>query len=564
MIAREPDRLEHLRSKALYLQLRSRFNQAEVVHRAILERDPEHFATLLGFGYMLGYALLRYAEANEYLRRALALRPDNPSCLEALAKSLLDGRQGDVGANIDEANRLAHRLLAAAVDPLPHAANLICIFLQTADFAGLARLPPTADLMEYWVAQMDVGSLHTLLGRVVAAENRRQLIDRHREWGRRTIAQAEQTPIRRQPGRAVPRPMIRVGIMSSDLRDHPVTYFALPIFQHYDRSRFEIVCYSFYPRPPDPAQIYIGQRVAKMRLMPEALDGEIAQRIADDNLDILFELGGPTRYNRLAVMAYRAAPVQASWLGYPHSAGLEAIDYILVDPYLKPEDPALLIEKPLEMPESWVSLGPIGFYNEPIEAALPQERQGVLTFGTMNNPYKYTPETFALWASVMHRVEGSHFLFARREAAASCFRENVAREFESYGVARDRIDCVAVRGRHLQYYNRIDIALDTAPHTGGTTTCETLWMGVPVVTLVGEAFFERVSHSNLSNAGLGDLCAFSREQYVDIAAGLAADRARRHELRRNLRSSLRQTPLGDNVRWVRNFEDAIAQAIGRA
>jgi protein O-GlcNAc transferase len=564
LIAREPDCLEHLRSKALYLQRRSRFAQAEAVHRAILEREPEDFETLLRLGYMLGYALLRYAEANEYLRRGLAVRPDNPSCLEALAKSLLDGRRGDVGANIDEANQLAHRLLAAGVDLQPHAANLICVFLQTVDFAGLSRLPPPSDLMEYWTAQMDVGSLHTLLGRVVTAEDRRQLIDRHREWGRRTIAQAEQTPIRRRLPRAAPRPKIRVGIMSSDLRDHPVTYFALPIFQHYDRSRFEIFCYTFYPAPPDPAGIYIGQRVEAMRSMPEASDGEIAQRIADDGLDILFELGGTTRYNRLAVMAYRAAPVQASWLGYPHSAGLETIDYILVDPYLKPKDPALLIEQPLEMPESWVSLGPFGFHNEPIDGVLPQDRQGALTFGTMNNPYKYTPETFALWASAMHQVEGSRFLFARTEAAAPCFRENVEREFESHGIARDRVECVAVRGRHLQYYNRIDIALDTAPHTGGTTTCETLWMGVPVVTLVGEAFFERLSYSNLSNAGLGGLCAFSREQYADIAVGLAAGRAQRRELRQNLRPNLRRTPLGDSVRWVKNLEAAIAQATGRA
>ncbi len=351
--------------------------------------------------------------------------------------------------------------------------------------------------------------------------------------------------------------------MSSDLRDHPVTYFALPIFQHYDRSRFEIFCYTFYPAPPDPAQIYIGQRVTAMRSMAEASDGEIAQRITDDDLDILFELGGTTRYNRLAVMAYRAAPVQASWLGYPHSAGLDTIDFILVDPYLKPKDPALLIEKPLEMPESWVSLGPFGFHDVPIEAAPPEERQGALTFGTMNNPYKYTPEMFALWASVMHRVEGSRFLFARTEAAAPCFRENIARQFESHGIARDRIECLAVRGHHLRHYNRIDVALDTAPHTGGTTTCETLWMGVPVVTLVGEAFFERLSYSNLSNAGLGDLCAFSREQYVDIAVGLAADPARRRELRHNLRPNLRRTPLGDSVRWVKNFETAIAQAIRR-
>jgi predicted O-linked N-acetylglucosamine transferase (SPINDLY family) len=563
-IARQPGSLEPLRGKALYLQIRARLGEAETTHRAILEHAPDDFETLLRLGYMLGYSLTRYPEADALLRRALMLRPADPRALEALAKILADGRYGDLGAHIDEAHDLALRLLASGADLLPHATNLICIALQTADFDALDRLPQAAALMEYWAGQMDVGSLHTQLGRVRTLEDRHELIRRHREWGRRTIARAAETPIRRPLQSSAPRLVrdkIRLGFLSSDLRDHPVTYFALPIFQHYDRSRFEIVCYSCHPAPPDPAQIFIAGRVEAMRSMLEASDQEIAQRIADDRIDILFELGGTTRYNRLGVMAYRPAPVQASWLGYPHSAGLETIDCILVDPYLKPEDPALLIEQPLEMPESWVTLGRHGFYPEPIDPALPEERQGALTFGTMNNPYKYAPETIALWAAVMHRVPGSRFLFVRTEAASSAFCENVARAFERNGIARERVQSIAVYGPHLPYYNRIDIALDTAPHTGGTTTCETLWMGVPLVTLIGPAFFERLSYSNLSNAGLGDLCARSREDYVEIAASLAADRARRRALRQGLRASLRGTRLGDNIGWVRDFEAAVMRVV---
>jgi predicted O-linked N-acetylglucosamine transferase (SPINDLY family) len=351
--------------------------------------------------------------------------------------------------------------------------------------------------------------------------------------------------------------------MSSDLRDHPVAYFALPIIEHYDRDRFEFVCYSFYPAPPDRVQSFMQQRVLNFRSMLQATDMEIAQQIADDELDILFELGGSTRYNRLEVLAYRAAPLQASWLGYPHSAGIGAIDYILVDPYLKPDDPELLVEKPFVMPESWVCLGRLGFREEPIEAGIPEERAGALTFGTMNNPYKYTPELFALWAEVMNGVPGSRFLFVRPEAGAPTFRANIAREFAKHGVSEDRLLFESVRGKHMRHYNRIDIALDSAPHTGGTTTCETLWMGCPTVTLVGEAFFERLSYSNLSNAGLGDLCGFTREQYVEIAVDLAKDRARRLDLRQNLRDRLRTSPLGDAQRWVKNFELTIDRTLGR-
>jgi protein O-GlcNAc transferase len=120
-----------------------------------------------------------------------------------------------------------------------------------------------------------------------------------------------------------------------------------------------------------------------------------------------------------------------------------------------------------------------------------------------------------------------------------------------------------VRGKHMRHYNRIDIALDTAPHTGGTTTCETLWMGCPTVTLVGEAFFERLSYSNLSNAGLGDLCGFTKEQYVDIAVNLAGDRERLRDLRANLRARLKISPLGDAQRWVKNFEATVDKTVGR-
>jgi len=563
-IAVEPNNPDHLRAKAAYFQRRSRFAEAEAVHKDLLAKNPKDIETLLRLGHMLGYSLRRYEEANAFLRRACEIRPDDPRCLSGLCKSLLDSRYGVEHDHIEEAGKVAHDLIKTGTDLLPHAANLSGVFLRLADYAGLDSLGDREKLMAYWVDRMNVGSLHNQLGRVVSKEDRRTLVRWHREWGRRVEEQAAKTPVKRPSARAALRSKVRVGLMSSDLRDHPVGYFALPIFEHYDRERFELFCYSFYPSAADRVQSFMEQRVAGFRSMLEATDLEIAQRIADDDLDILFELGGSTRYNRLEVLAYRAAPLQASWLGYPHSAGIGAIDYILVDPYLKPDDPELLIEKPFVMPESWVVLGRLGFRDEPIEPGTPEEGNGFFTFGTMNNPYKYTPDLFALWADVMNRVPGSRFLFVRPEAGAPTFRANLAREFAKRGVSEDRLLFESVRGKHMRHYNRIDIALDTAPHVGGTTTCETLWMGCPTVSLVGEAFFERLSYSNLSNAGLGDLCAFSKERYVEIAVNLAEDRERRRDLRQNLRERLRTSPLGDAQRWVKNFEATIDKTVGRA
>ncbi|HEX3487312.1 MAG TPA: hypothetical protein VHT51_19810, partial [Micropepsaceae bacterium] len=157
----------------------------------------------------------------------------------------------------------------------------------------------------------------------------------------------------------------------------------------------------------------------------------------------------------------------------------------------------------------------------------------------------------------------SRFLFVRPEAGAPSFRSNIAREFAKHGVGEERLLFESVRGKHMRHYNRIDIALDSAPHTGGTTTCETLWMGCPTVTLVGESFFERLSYSNLNNAGLGDLCGFTHQQYADIAAGLASDKERLRDLRQNLRGRLLTSPLGDAKRWVKNFEATVESTVAK-
>jgi predicted O-linked N-acetylglucosamine transferase (SPINDLY family) len=162
-----------------------------------------------------------------------------------------------------------------------------------------------------------------------------------------------------------------------------------------------------------------------------------------------------------------------------------------------------------------------------------------------------------VWARVLQAVPNSRFLFVRPEGGTRAFRENMQAIFASEGVAPERVRFEAVRGRHLPFYNEIDIALDTFPLTGGTTTCETLWMGVPVVSLVGEAFFERLSYSILNNAGLGDLVATNVDDYVATAVRLAGDPARRMLLRATLRDELKKSPLGDRQQFARDFYDLI-------
>ena len=211
------------------------------------------------------------------------------------------------------------------------------------------------------------------------------------------------------------------------------------------------------------------------------------------------------------------------------------------------------------MPRTWVALNQPTFRPlPPIDPATPQERNGFVTFGTMNNPYKFN-------AGRASRPGPRRCAACRIRASCSSGRKapcppsarTCAKRFESHGIAADRILHVAVRGGHLPHYNAIDVALDSFPQTGGTTTCETLWMGVPAVTLVGEAFFERLSYSNLDNAGLGECCAFDRAEFVAKAIDIAGRTQWRTELRRTMHERLRDHPLGNPMLFVNDFQDTL-------
>lgn len=559
-LAIHPARVTYLRLRGAVERRLGRLQDSRRTYEQILKDHPDDAHTLQLYAGLCALSLGDYRTANDALAKARALRPDDVRLAAQHCRVLMESRYDVEGKFIDAAHAIAAPLVDAATPPVECIDDLQGVFLRTADFARAARLGPRERLFEHWIKTNNIGALHNQLGRVQTIEDRHALVEHHRAWGRLLTARSKKLPPR--PRRPLAGRKLRIGLMSSDLRNHPVSYFALPIIDHYDRGRCEIYCYSFYPQPPDNVQAFIAKNVAEFRLMPDLGNPEAADRIAADDLDILFELGGSTRYNRLELTALRPAPIQVSWLGYPHSSGVAEIDYVLVDPYLNPEDPKLLIERPFLMPESWVCLGRLGFHDEiAIEPGLPEEREGRITFGTANNPYKLTAELIALWAKVMAGVPDSRFLFIRPEGGSAAFRANIGQAFESHGIAAARLFYAPVRGTHLPHYNKIDIALDTTPHTGGTTTCETLWMGVPTVTLIGPSFFERLSYSNLSNAGLADLCARTPDEYVDIALRLAADRERRRTLRHGLRAQIRAHPLGRPDRWVRNFIDVAERAV---
>lgn len=540
-----------------------RIDEARKLLAEVLTADPGHLSANLLLAQTCGDGTgeANRRMANDALRRALDANPDAWQAAERLVDSLSRSRYGSEAEHLEAAYAVACDLQDRHPERrLETARTLRTVFTRLLDMERMAATGRIGEILPVWQAQGKISAVHYELGQVQSMEDRVELVEWHRQWGRRVINGVRPVTLAAVPAVASKR-KLRVGFMSSDLRNHPVGYFAYPLLSRYDRDRFEVYCYSFYEGSPSPAQAQIGKQVTGYRWWPGRASQQVAEGIAADNLDILFELGGSTAMNKLDVMAYRPARIGASWLGYPHSAGLETIDYIVVDPYILPSDPRLLIERPFELPETWVVLGRNNFADVAIEGGLPEDRRGRLTFGTANNPYKITKACLDCWAAVLRRVPGSHFLFLRPEAATPSFKANARAAFAARNVDPGRLDFIGVRGTHLQHYNEIDIALDSLPHVGGTTTCEALWMGVPTISLVGPGFAERLSYSNLSNAGLGDLAVFSTDNYVEQAAMLAKDRTRRLALRHGLRDMIAANPLGQADRFVQNFYRKIEEVV---
>ena len=552
-----PQSLMLKRTHAMILRKVGKVAEAEVAFLQLLELAPNDAKTLGALAMLYYLSMGDREKANIYFEKSLQADPRDEQIALRYAECLLNSRYGVEAEHIEKSYQVALSILKNSPAPTQVVPKLHPMLLRCLDFTVNDYVDKETSFT--WRSDMSSGEIHSQLGRIETMEDRLILTELHRKWGKTVEDNINRNSIQRTAITS-PREKIRIGVMSSDLRDHPVTYFTQPILQQYDKSRFELYCYSFYPSAADKVQQQIMDTVEQFRLMPLHSDRDIAQTIANDQLDILFELGGTTHLNKIEICAYRPAPIQVSWLGYPNSSGLSTIDYILVDPYINPTDPRLLIEKPFMMPESWVTMGKLGFYDIPL-TEIPQEKNGYVTFGTMNNPYKYTQPMIEAWATIMRKVEGSRFLFVRPEGAVASFVKNVYREFAKHGITEDRIEFFPVRAKHMPQYNTIDIALDTFPQTGGTTTCETLWMGVPVVTNVGPAFYERLSYSNLSNAGLGDLCAHNVEDFIRLAVNLAGDKERRKMLKRNLRNMIATHPLGQQERFVRNFEAKVMETL---
>jgi protein O-GlcNAc transferase len=376
------------------------------------------------------------------------------------------------------------------------------------------------------------------------------------EWNRQH-AEPMRKYVRSHSNTRDPDRRLRIGYVSSDLNAHPVGKFVLPLLAHHDTSQLEIFAYA-QVRMEDEVTHRLRACTNSWRNITGLSDIQAADLIHRDEIDILVDLAGHTAGHRLLVFACKPAPVQVSYLGYPATTGLRTMDYRLTDSLADPPGmtETYFTEHLIRLPSTaWCYQAPVDM---PIIHALPAARNGYITFGSLNNFTKVNVVHANRWAQILHRVPDSRLLLKAVALNSQSARQRMVQMMSASGIAPDRLE---LRGsvpiaEHLAFYNRIDIALDTYPYHGTTTTCEALWMGVPVVTLAGPSHVSRVGVSLLSAVGLSQLIAFDSEQYIQIAVELAGDRNRLFHLQDSLRSGLQQSPLMDVTTFARAVETA--------
>ncbi len=537
--------------------------------------------------YNLATVLRRHgqlAEAVGPLRRAVELNPSLPDAWNNLGLTLRDlgdrdgaiaawrqgvarARPGDAAAaplwsNLGNlldrpeesaARREAHR---HAVELAPNDARChlnYAIALQDAGSEGLAwihlgrayDLDPEATGRQ----QPEIGYYR--------ARDEVDLLALRRAEGEKLIAAtaAERAP---HANPRDPEKRLRIGYVSPDLRASSVAFFIEPVLAAHDTAALEIFCYANV-HAPDGVTARLQTLGHAWRDVAAIDDAALGAQVRADGIDILVDLAGQTKFHRLGAFACKPAPVQVTWIGSPSSTGLAAIDWRIVDGLTDP--PGLTeahnSERLLRLPGGFLCYGPPE--QAPAVAAPPSAARGHVTFGSFNHIAKVGDAVIRLWSDVLKRVPASRLLLKHAGLGDEPARRLVLQQFAANGIGAERLDLRARTpnfAAHLADYGDMDIALDPFPYNGTTTTCEALWMGVPVVTLAGQRHMGRVGVSLLTRSRLGDLIAETPKAYLDVAAGLASDPARLAALRDGMRARLAASPLTDAVSLTRELEAA--------
>lgn len=522
----------------------------------MFRRAVELDATCADAWNQLGFLLTssgRAEEAIQCYQRTLESRPDDPLALNNLA--CLYAQQGC----FDRASKLLSTLIHLH-GRMPEAVNnLGMMHLGCGRVAEAIECHREAIHVKPSYAEAHSNLLHAML--YSDRHSPEELFEEHLRWARqhtpapsvRAVEWADRNPVR----------VIHVGYLSADLHRHPISLFLEPILAHHDRTSFVVTCYHDSVQSDEVTTRLRG--LSSVWHETAAMGNEqLASRIRQDRIDILVELAAHSGGNRLPLIAGNPAPIVISYLGYAFTTGLSAVNYRLTDEVLDPPGmtEALHAERLLRLPDTFWCFQPPA--QAPPVTALPAQSVGRITFGSANRLAKVSGRTLDWWAQVLRNVEASRFRLIAPGLHEDTVRQRVLGEFAHRGIAPERLELQGALppAEYLAYVGTFDIALDTYPFTGGATTCQTLWMGVPVVSLTGRSPISRVSASVLAATGLGELVANDDAVAARLAVDLANDLPRLMRLRSELRMRMRASPLTDGPRFVRNLEQAYRRVWG--
>jgi predicted O-linked N-acetylglucosamine transferase (SPINDLY family) len=529
--------------------------------------------------YNLGNALQglgRHADAAEQYLRAATLQPDHADALNNLGNACEALGDADAAARAFDAALHARPGCVAAHN---NAANLLrrlglhdeAIAHLRAALAGAPTHSPSHNnlgnvLKDNGVLDEAIDSYRRALAcdpdNAVAHSNLVYALSFQSEQPEPVLEEALRWSARHEPSGAAhaapcrthaPDARLRIGYVGADFREHCQALFLAPLLSNHDRDAFEIVCYASVARPDAMTERLAGY-ADRWRDVQGLDDAALAHRIREDGIDLLVDLTMHMDGGRPGLYARRPAPVQATWLAYPGTTGLASMDFRLTDPHLDPPgNEAFYRERSIRLADTFWCYDPLA--DTPAVGPLPALAAGHATFGCLNNPCKLTDRTLRLWAGIFARLPDARLVVMAPHGAG---RIRLMERLRAHGIAPERVTCVPYRPRadYLASYLDIDVALDTFPYNGHTTTLDALWMGVPVVTRVGRTAVGRGGLCQLANLGLTMLAAEHDEAFVDAAVALAGDLPVLAALRGALRPRLARSPLMDGARFAREVEAA--------